>query len=134
VLVVDAGTAITYDVINDRGQYFGGNISPGIHMRYKALHEFTRKLPLIDMIGDYPQLGRNTRDAIISGVLQGIICEVEGTIDNFSKNFPELRVVITGGDAGFFDKKLKKTIFVVPNLVLLGLNSILQYNLNDSAI
>ena len=129
LLVIDAGTAITYDIINNRSEYLGGNISPGILMRYKALHNYTGKLPLLDQIKDYVTLGNNTKDAIISGVLQGVVMEMDGTIDQFLKDFPGLRVLVTGGDSGFFTKKLKNTIFVVQNLVLIGLNRILNYNI-----
>ncbi len=129
LFVIDAGTAITYDIINDHAQYLGGNISPGIQMRYKALHQFTSKLPLLDRIEDYILFGNNTQDAIKSGVLQGVVIEMDGTIDLFKKDFPGIKVVLTGGDSEFFDKKLKNTIFVVQNLVLVGLNRVLHYTI-----
>ena len=134
LLVIDAGTAITYDFINNRSHYIGGNISPGIQMRYKALHSFTKKLPYLNQVQDYDPIGTNTNDAIISGVLQGAVMEMEGMIHYFSKEFEGLRIVITGGDASFFDKKLKNTIFVVPNLVLLGLNAVIHYHINHAIL
>ena len=128
VLVIDAGTAVTYDFINQKGEYRGGNISPGMDMRFKALNQFTNKLPKYSASDTFAEIGVNTETAIVSGVVRGILYELEGYISNFSKNFKDLKIIITGGDANFFVKNLKKTIFVIPNLVLLGLNNILQYN------
>jgi type III pantothenate kinase len=132
LLVIDAGTAITYDIVNRGGQYLGGNIAPGIRMRFKALHHFTSKLPLVDVEDNFPLYGTNTHDAILSGVLQGIICEVDGTIDRFRQLYPNLKVLFTGGNAKFFDGKLKNVIFVVENLVMIGLHRILEYNAQNT--
>lgn len=132
VLVIDAGTAITYDVINMKGQYLGGNISPGILMRFNALHSFTSRLPQLKMSLNFPLFGKNTREAITSGVQQGILLEVDGTINLFRQSFPDLKVLFTGGDAKFFDNKLKNAIFVVSNLVMIGLNRILLYNVKKT--
>jgi type III pantothenate kinase len=129
ILVIDSGSAITYDFINGNGQYLGGNIAPGIQMRYKALHTFTRRLPLLEPSTVIPPFGRNTTDAILSGVQMGIVREADGTIDYFKENYPELITVLTGGDVIFFDNKLKNAIFVVPNLVAVGLNRILTFNI-----
>ena len=127
-LVIDAGTAITYDFIDEKNQYLGGNISPGIRMRYKALNSFTNKLPLLEP-SDFNKLyGRTTEEAIIAGVQNGVIFEVDKTIDFFKEFYSNLKVIITGGDAKFFDKKLKNSFFVHFNLVALGLNCILEYN------
>jgi type III pantothenate kinase len=128
VLVIDAGSAITYDFVDSTGQYLGGNISPGIQMRYKALHTFTKRLPLLEPSLSIPSIGQNTNDAIRAGVQMGIIHEVDGAIDKFKELYPDLRVLITGGDYKFFDNRLKNSIFVVSNLVLIGLNRILNYN------
>lgn len=128
LLVIDAGTAITYDFIDANGNYLGGNISPGIQMRFKALNHFTSKLPLVEMKDQFQLFGKNTNDAILTGVLQGILCETDGTIAAFKKLYPGLKVLFTGGDAKFFDYKLKNAIFVVSNLVMIGLNRILEYN------
>ena len=128
ILIIDAGTAITYDIVNNQNQYLGGNISPGIKMRFKALHEFTGKLPLIKP-KDYNRLyGQTTEEAILAGVQNGIAYEVEKTIEKFKEFYSNLKVIITGGDAEFFDKKLKNSFFVHFNLVALGLNRILEYN------
>jgi type III pantothenate kinase len=128
LLIIDAGTAITYDFINQSGQYLGGNISPGIQMRYKALNHFTSRLPLVEMTYQPQNFGKNTIDAIRAGVQNGIVFEVDGTIDYFKQLHPGLRVLFTGGDAKFFDNKLKNVIFVLSNLVMVGLNRILVYN------
>lgn len=129
VLVIDAGTAITFDMITSKGEYIGGNISPGLTMRFKALHKFTSKLPQLEAEeGGIRMLGRTTNEAIISGVINGIIYEIEGYISNISKQYKNLQVVLTGGDANSFDKQLKNSIFVVSHLNLIGLNRILDYN------
>jgi type III pantothenate kinase len=128
ILIVDAGTAITYDLVSDKHQYLGGNISPGIEMRFKALNQFTDKLPLVEM-KEYNKLyGKTTEDAIRAGVQNGVVFEVDHTIDTFKEFYIKLKVIITGGNAEFFDKKLKNSFFVHFNLIALGLNRILEYN------
>ena len=128
LLVIDAGTAITYDILNDKKQYLGGNISPGLEMRFKALHQFTGKLPLVSKKELNKLYGTNTENAIQAGVQNGIVFEVEKAIDTFKVFYKNLKVIITGGDAEFFDKKLKNSFFVHFNLIALGLNRILEYN------
>ena len=128
LLIIDAGTAITFDLVNSKNQFMGGNISPGLEMRYKALNTFTGKLPLVEAADDFPLLGRNTTEAIRSGVQTGILFEVEQYIQTLNKIYETLKVIITGGDAKFFDKKLKSSIFVHFNLTLIGLNRILEFN------
>ncbi len=128
VLVIDAGTAITFDFINNKNEYTGGNISPGVYMRFKALHQFTEKLPLVDPSGEFPLLGDGTQQAILGGVMNGIIYEIDGYIDRLSKMYKDLITILTGGNAFLFDKKLKNTIFADQNLVLIGLNRIIEYN------
>ncbi len=128
LLVIDAGTAITYDILNDKHQYLGGNISPGIDMRFQALNQFTGKLPLVSQ-QEYNKLyGTSTEDAIRAGVQNGIVFEVDRAIDTFKEFYNNLKVIITGGNAEFFDKKLKNSFFVHFNLIALGLNRILEYN------
>jgi type III pantothenate kinase len=127
-LVIDAGTAITFDFIDSNGVYKGGNISPGLELRFKALHNFTEKLPLLSKEDSTGSLAKNSKEAIISGVQNGIMYEIEGYINMLQLAFPDLTIIITGGDADFFANKLKKTIFVNSNLVLIGLNRILEYN------
>jgi type III pantothenate kinase len=128
VLVVDCGTAITVDFVSAEGRFEGGNISLGLNTRFKALSSFTSKLPLVDIADGYPLMGKNTTDAIRAGVLNSAVFEMNSYIDLFSGLHPDLKVIFTGGDAFFFDGKLKNTIFVVPNLVVQGLNRILEYN------
>lgn len=128
ILVIDAGTAITYDLITRKEGYLGGNISPGLEMRYKALHNFTDKLPLQTKDTNHGLIGKSTKEAITNGVQNGLIFEIDGYLTKIGEKYPQLTVLLTGGDAQFFDNKLKKTIFAVPNLTLLGLNLILEYN------
>lgn len=128
LLVIDAGTCITYDFIDGKGQYHGGNISPGKRMRFKALHSFTDKLPEICPEGETPAYGQTTETAIRSGVIHGIEFEIMGYISHLMKNYPELLVFLTGGDEFSFETNLKNTIFADGLLVLKGLNRILTYN------
>ena len=127
-LVIDAGTCITYDFIDEHGQYHGGNISPGMEMRFKALHEFTSKLPKIQASGETPPYGFSTETAIRSGVIRGIEHEICGYIQHLKKNYPSLLVFLTGGNDFSFDTNLKSGIFADGFLVLKGLNRILEYN------
>jgi type III pantothenate kinase len=128
LLIIDAGTAITYDLISEKNQYLGGNISPGITMRFKALNQFTGKLPLVEYMNDYQPIGRNTTEAIRAGVQNGVIFEMEQTIDLFNRNYQNLQIIMTGGDSNFFAGKLNYSIFVHLNLTLTGLNRILEHN------
>jgi len=128
VLIIDAGTAITIDLLTENGEFYGGNISPGLDLRFRALHEFTRKLPEVKKKTNYPILGKTTEEAILSGVLSGAVFELNGYIDQLSSQFPDLKIILTGGDFKFFDKKLKNSIFAHSNLNLTGLNRILEYN------
>jgi type III pantothenate kinase len=128
LLVIDAGTAITYDVIDHNNRYLGGNISPGLETRFKALHAFTKKLPLVERSDNWPLIGTTTEEAIRAGVQAGIVSEMDAMIDRIHDNWIDCKVILTGGDAFFFDEKLKNTIFVMFELTLLGLNRILEYN------
>jgi len=128
LLIIDAGTAITYDLVSEKNQFVGGNISPGLEMRFKALNHFTEKLPLINYSNEFQPIGRNTTDAIRAGVQNGILFEMAQTIDLFNRNYQNLHIIMTGGDSNFFDKKLNYSIFVHFNLTLIGLNRILEYN------
>jgi type III pantothenate kinase len=128
VLVIDMGTAITYDLITREGEYKGGNISPGLVTRFRALHTFTSHLPLLEKQDLPDNLGTDTRSAIITGVQNGILYEINGYIDQFSSLYSDLLIILTGGDADFFIDKIKKPIFAFSNLILKGLNFILDYN------
>ncbi len=128
LLVIDAGTAITFDLVEKNGTFAGGNISPGMRSRFRALHEFTQKLPLTAEADDFPLLGRTTEEAIQSGVINGMIFEIDGMVDLLKKKYPEIQPVLTGGDAPFFERRLKNPIFVKSEITLIGLNRILEYN------
>ncbi|HSY77101.1 MAG TPA: type III pantothenate kinase, partial [Bacteroidia bacterium] len=128
-LVIDAGTAITYDWVDAKGNYFGGSISPGLNMRYKALNYYTGALPLINADEKFEEAyGRDTTTAILSGVQNGIKYELMGFIQSYHQKEPGLNIVLTGGDSIFFDTLLKNSIFAPyiknePYLVLKGLNA-----------
>ncbi|WP_426669171.1 type III pantothenate kinase [Mucilaginibacter sp. McL0603] len=135
-LVIDAGTAITYDWVDAEGNYFGGSISPGLNMRYKALNYYTGALPLINADERFNDFyGNDTTSAMRSGVQNGIKYEMNGFIESYQKSHPELNIILTGGDSIFFDTLLKNSIFAPyiknePYLVLKGLNAAIQNN-ND---
>lgn len=131
VLVIDAGTCITYDFISDKGIYLGGSISPGIQMRYNALHNQTAKLPQLQL--KYPQnfIGDTTDSSIHSGICLGVTYEINGVVECYNSNYRKLTVVLTGGDANFLAGKLKSTIFANSNFLLEGLNFILNFNLQE---
>lgn len=128
LFIIDMGTAITYDFVNENNEFVGGNIAPGVNMRLRAMNSFTNKLPLLEAKEEEKLLGDDTASAMMAGVLRGIEFEIEGYITEILKKNPNLSVFLTGGDVFFFEKRLKSTIFVVSNLLLLGLNEILRYN------
>jgi type III pantothenate kinase len=130
LLVIDAGTAITYDFIDANGYYHGGNIAPGFLMRLKALHHFTSRLPLVATNETNELLGNTTESAILNGAMNGIIFEINGYFEALKIKYPELSIFLTGGNANYFVSKLKSPIFAEKNLVLTGLNRILQYNVS----
>jgi len=128
VLIIDAGTCITFDFVDVKANYLGGAISPGIKMRYKALHKFTANLPLIDALELDDFIGKNTEESIISGVLNGVQNEINGIIEDYYLKYLDLTVVLTGGDTNFLSKQLKSSIFANQNFLLEGLNEILKFN------
>lgn len=130
VLVIDSGTAITFDRVSAEGIYLGGNISLGLWTRIKALHHFTSKLPLIEEPIERVDFGVNTAEAISGGVLRGLVYEIDGYINELKQQYPEIRVYITGGDVSALLPHLKNKVFPVSNLVIRGLNRILEYNKN----
>lgn len=127
VLVIDAGTCITYDFINSNSEYFGGSIAPGLNLRYKSLSDYTENLPLLNPEYSSSLIGNSTKNAIHAGVSNGLIAEINGVIAEFSNNYKQLVVILTGGDAVFLSKRLKSGIFVDPEFLLYGLNYILEY-------
>ncbi|WP_334055836.1 type III pantothenate kinase [Polaribacter sp. P097] len=129
-LIIDAGTCITYDFVSKDKEYFGGAISPGIQMRYKSLNHYTSKLPLLDsQIPNY-FIGDSTEESIHSGVVNGVVQEIEGIISQYKNKYSDLTVVLTGGDTNFLSKQLKSSIFANQNFLLEGLNRILIFNNN----
>jgi type III pantothenate kinase len=131
VLVIDAGTCITFDFVDSQGVYHGGGITPGIQMRFNALHTFTARLPLLTSRKIGVLSGTSTEESILSGVLNGVVAEIDGIIENYMKQYPGLQIIVTGGDVDFFAEKLKSNIFATQNLVLKGLNKILQFNVEE---
>jgi type III pantothenate kinase len=135
-LIVDGGTCITYDWVDSGGNYFGGSISPGLNMRYKALNYYTSGLPLINADETFTDnYGNSTKTAILSGVQNGIKNELTGFMESYKKGVHELNIVLCGGDSIFFDTLLKNSIFapyikIEPYLVLKGLNAAIHNN-ND---
>lgn len=127
VMVVDMGTAITYDYLTEDGRYSGGNISPGPAMRFRALHEYTAKLPLLEPCAEFGAVGDTTSSAIINGVMLGMVFEIQKYVDDFKKNNPEGRIILTGGYKSYVEHKIEGVIYV-EHLNLLGLNEILIFN------
>ncbi len=128
LLVVDIGSAITIDRVNSGGLFLGGNISPGVDMRFKALNIFTAKLPLCEKSDFFSFCGKNSEEAIINGVMQGIANELDGYIDYYKRENNNIIIIFTGGDAKYFENKLKNTIFANCETLLIGINVILEYN------
>lgn len=145
VLCIDTGTCITYNFLSGDGEFLGGSIAPGIEMRFKALHHFTARLPLVkwQMMDNkstqssannasVPEqialIGNTTETSIMSGVLNGAAKEMDGIINAYRNRYQQLNVIITGGSFSFFASALENSIFARPNLVLHGLNAILEYN------
>ena len=127
-LVVDIGTCMTLDIINSNNQFLGGNISPGPVLRFRAMNNFTASLPLEDLNEESALIGKSTSEALQSGVKFGIIHEIQGLYQELKIQDDKFQLVLTGGYSTFFDSKLKESIFVEPNLVLIGLNTILNCN------
>ena len=130
VLVIDAGSCITYDFIDAEQNYLGGAISPGLQMRYKSLKAFTSNLPLLDKITPNQRIGNSTEASIHSGVVHGVAHEIEGTIEDYQNKYSDLTVILTGGDADFLCKQFKISIFANSIFLLEGLNFLLEFNSN----
>jgi len=131
VLVIDAGTCITFDLINKENVYLGGAISMGLKMRYKSLHAFTEKLPELKFQDPDSLIGDSTKSSIHSGVVNGFVAEIKGIIAQYKQRFPNLTVVLTGGDMNYLSKRLKNGIFANPNFLVEGLNAILKYETQE---
>jgi type III pantothenate kinase len=132
-LIIDAGTALKFDLVTADGTYHGGSIGPGLAMRLRALHTFTGRLPLLELPAadaTIQLVGDSTTGSLLSGVVNGAVAEIKGLISQYQQQYPNLGVLLTGGDAAFLAARLPNSIFVVPELVLLGLNRILVYHVD----
>lgn len=128
VLIIDAGTCIKYDFVDSKKQYRGGNISPGLSMRFVAMHKLTGKLPLVKIHDPGKLIGTSTVTAIQSGVINGMIEEIKGIISLYKNEYRQVKVILTGGDAHRFAGQLNLSIFAASDLVNIGLNEIIKYN------
>jgi type III pantothenate kinase len=131
VLIVDAGTCITYDLVTAQGVFEGGNIAPGLDMRLTAMHDYTARLPLVKRGSKGSFMAKSTDGALKNGTTQGILLEIEGYIRRLASEYESLETVLTGGDASYFADLMKTKIFVRSNLVLIGLNEILNVNVAE---
>ncbi len=127
-LVVDAGSCVTYDFISSDGIYRGGAISPGLQMRFKAMHEHTNKLPFVTLKEEFIAIGANTQNSILAGAVNGLVFEIEGWQSSLEHTYEDLTLILTGGDAQFLSKRLKNTIFAHSNFLVQGLRQLLDYN------
>lgn len=132
-LIIAAGSAITYNFLHKNGEFLGGSISPGIDMRFRALHAFTDQLPLVSPHNQYSFIGYNTRQSILSGVQEGAVAEMEGMIAAYAARYRNFNVLLTGGNLEFFASRLKSKIFASPYLMYKGLNSIAERNVLDKS-
>ena len=126
--VIDIGTCITYDLIDKNGTYLGGNISPGVKLRLKSMNDYTARLPLVERGTLDELIGKNTKQALQNGATLGTLLEIESFIDRISEKYSKINIILTGGDAIFFGESINSKIFVKPNLVLFGLNEIMNFN------
>ena len=130
-LVIDAGTCITYDFIDENDRYLGGAISPGLRLRYDALHNFTARLPLLTLENPKRLIGNSTSDSIHSGVVNGLAFEIEGYVQEIRDQYANFIIILTGGDSVFLAKRLKNTIFANSNFLLESLNQTFQYKIKN---
>lgn len=130
-LIIDAGTCITYDFVSTDDVYLGGAISPGLRLRYEALHNYTAKLPLLTLEQPENFIGNSTNEAIHSGVVNGVVNEIDGFINLYRQQYQYLTVILTGGDAEFLAKNIKNTIFANSNFLLESLNHIHHYTIDN---
>lgn len=129
VLIIDAGSCITYDFKNFKNEYLGGGISPGISMRFKSLNSFTTNLPLISSANSFKLVGDTTKNSLISGVMNGTVSEINGIIKQYFEEFKNIKIILTGGDSNFLRKRIKNSIFADQNFLLKGLNKLLEDNI-----
>ncbi len=130
-IVIDMGTCITYDLVGLDDNFYGGIISPGVRMRFKAMNTFTKRLPLLEPEPIPELIGKSTQHAMQSGVMNGILSEINGFVEEYGKVLTNINVILCGGDATYFANRIKNPNFVIPELVLIGLNRILEYNVKN---
>jgi type III pantothenate kinase len=130
-LVIDAGTCVTYDFIDENDAYLGGAIAPGLRLRYESLHNFTAKLPLLTIENPNYFIGKSTAESIHSGVVNGLVYEIDGFIDEYKALYSNFIIILTGGDTDFLAKRLKNTIFANSNFLLESLNQTFQYKIKN---
>ena len=131
ILIIDAGTCVTYDFVTSKNEYLGGAISPGLRLRYEALHNFTAKLPLLTKKIPESFIGNNTEEAIHSGVVNGLCNEIEGFVSEYSVKNEQFTIILTGGDTNFLANRLKSTIFADENFLLKSLQQLYTYSLQN---
>ena len=133
LLIIDAGSAITYDFVSAEGEYMGGNIAPGLKMRFTILQRMTKKLPLVEPEENelIPLFGKNTRDAIAAGVIRGVAYEVKGYMRTLKDRMPHFQTYLTGGNAPYILNNVRREMHYEKNLVLMGLNTILVFNKHE---
>ncbi|MGM8361510.1 type III pantothenate kinase [Flavobacterium sp. ARAG 55.4] len=130
-LVIDAGTCVTYDFVDENNVYQGGAIAPGLRLRYESLHAFTAKLPLLKLQSPESYVGKSTSESIHSGVVNGLVYEIDGFIEEYKTGCSKIIIILTGGDAEFLAKRLKNTIFANSNFLLESLNQTFQYKIKN---
>ncbi|MBC8643691.1 type III pantothenate kinase [Flavobacterium lindanitolerans] len=130
-LVIDAGTCITYDFVDENDNYLGGAISRGLRLRYEALHNFTARLPLLELDSPKSIIGNSTSQSIHSGVVNGAVNEIDGFINDYKQHYSKFTIILTGGDAEFLAKRLKNTIFANSNFLLESLSHLFQYKIKN---
>ena len=130
-LVIDAGTCVTFDFIDESNTYHGGAISPGLRLRYESLHNFTAKLPLLTLENPKDIIGKSTSESIHSGVVNGLAYEIDGFIEEYRARYSNFIIILTGGDTDFLAKRLKNTIFANSNFLLESLNQTFQYKIKN---
>ena len=126
-LVIDVGTCVTYDFVDQNDIYLGGAISPGLRLRYDSLHNYTAKLPLLTSEDPDYFIGKSTAESIHSGVVNGFVYEIDGFIEEYKAQYSNFIIILTGGDTDFLAKRLKNTIFANSNFLLESLNQTFQY-------
>jgi type III pantothenate kinase len=130
-LIIDVGTCVTYDFVDENNNYLGGAISQGLAMRYKALHDFTSKLPLLTIESPASLIGKSTEESIHSGVVNGLAYEIDGFIEEYRAKYSNFIIILTGGDTDFLANRLKNTIFTNSNFLLESLNQTFQYKIKN---